>query len=189
MNRLTVLFIASLMGTGSSAFAATPSSRMPAEFDVLTRKSIFSNLPGRLANDRGSHHVSTPPPGLPVLVGIIREENKVVAIVEDPATGKVHRLLPGDSLPQNGGIVGDLTLDAMTIKGATEAAAKKIAVGQTITGTAPTFGSSGGWGESSGGVTAGTSDSSAPAASDLPAGGSIEERMRLRRMQQQGGAK
>lgn len=184
MKHLLMIFLISVAGTDTLLHAATPSSRMPAEFDILTRKSIFSNQPGRITSDRnrGSSRPN-PPAGLPVLVGIAREEGKILAIVEDPATGKTHRLLPGDTLPQNGGTIANITLDAISIKSSGDMAQKQIQVGQNISGSAPTFNTPS---EGATSVSESSGESGTSTESALPPGGSIEERMRLRRLQQQG---
>lgn len=177
MKRTVIMILAGVIGICGIAAAATPSSRMPSDFDVLTRKSIFSNQPGRPTAERSWSRRQQEPAGLPVLVGIIREDAKFIAVVEDPASGKSYRLVPGDKLPQNGGTVEELTLDSMSIKSG-ESLQKKIFVGQNITGGVATFAAPA--------DSAPAAEGGAPSDSPPAAAGSAEERMRLRRMQQQG---
>ncbi len=187
------MIMAGVCVTSSVLCAATPSTRMPSEYDVLTRKSIFSNQPGRPTAERRSEEGSRSRRAalLPVLVGIARDEenaDKYVAVIEDPDSGRVYRIPEGGALPQNGNVITQLTLDYILVKSATDTQSRKLLIGQNINGGAfifPDQSAAPVEGVAGDASVSGASSTASPS-SDGAASGSIEERMRARRRQQGG---
>ncbi|MEI7766428.1 MAG: hypothetical protein WCJ97_03210 [Phycisphaerae bacterium] len=115
---------------------------LPAEFETLASKSIFAKDRSSRRSGRNNNENTTIPVrtrAQPILIGVLHDDQGYVAYIEDPELGKTSSVRLGEALPLDAGTVYDLTLDALIIKGGTETAPvlRRIAVGQTLAGTAP----------------------------------------------------
>ena len=179
MNRSKCLWaiVAAVLFAGISLAAPrhAPTSR-PTTMEVLSRKSIF-------ARDRVSRvpwtgttstlpTVSTFNASVPVLVGVMRDDLGIVAVVEVPELGKLVQYHVGEKLPGAIGSISNLTLDYMEIVANPGQLPQRILVGQNLQG-----------GESALPATAATS---ATGATTQPVfeGEDLIARMRTRRQQE-----
>jgi hypothetical protein len=152
--------------------------------EVVRAKSIFSKdrRPQRSWN-RGNDYVrptpssnNRPQPRLPVLVGVGRHPDDLVAIIEVPGEG-VLELRPGDMLPNDLGYIAAITLDEIEIATSPSGPFQQVEVGQNLRGGAPQVLS-----------TTATSDVSSPESATSSSGSTdgddLLSRMRRRRMQE-----
>jgi hypothetical protein len=182
-------------------------------YGVLSERNIFlrergvrpARSYGATSRDSSSYQATRPPPEAAyVLTGIVLEDGLYRAYVEDTSTGRVHRLAVGDSIAR--GHVLEIEIDAIAYdlngRGTWITPGSDLR-GQPFSGfptalsrymaasTNPSS-SSGGSGGGGGGFTTGPSASGGggsgggvapPPLDPNTAGLSVEERMRLRRLQ------
>src|SRR4051812_24493229 len=189
---------------------APPKQNYNDRYNVLSERNIFlrergvrprSNN-GPSSRDSGSSQYNRPPAeAVFVLTGIVLEEGQYRAYVEDTSTGRVHRLAVGDTVAR--GHVLEIEIDAIAYD--LNGQGTWVTIGSDLRGqpfsgfptalsryiaasTNPSSGGSGSGG-GSGFTTTGPSASGGgggvapPALDPNTAGLSIEERMRLRRLQ------
>lgn len=167
----------STMPTTLPATGSASPSRQPSLVNIVRAKNIFSKdrQPPRRWNGNSGRPSYTPSrPRLPVLVGVARDESDLVAVIELPDERRVIQLRPGDSLPNNAGILQRITLDQIDVAAAPGAATRPIRVGQDLQGAAP---------EPATGPTTATSGSSTMPTGSID-GDDPLSRMRRRRMQE-----
>ncbi|MCL2645872.1 MAG: hypothetical protein FWD61_02575 [Phycisphaerales bacterium] len=166
----------------------TRSTYSPPGDDLLLQKSIFSRdrRPARTYDTTASSSSSQPrPPTIPVLVGIIHEDDGFVAYLEDPDTGHLWPFAIGDALPSDAGTVRDISIDSMNIAKNADDPPKRIDIGYNLHGdragsTTTTYSPSA--------STATTDAATTAAAADLlkadPSTLSLEQQMKLKRLKQ-----
>jgi hypothetical protein len=133
-----------LLLSARPAWAAQGPPPMPASFQVLLHRSIFSREPLRPGSGPTGPAVrlfeSTGPSGPPVFIGAVRDETgSCVAFLEDPQTGKTAVVAVGQRLEQGTtrlGSVEQVTLDALVLRPTDGGPSRRIEVGQTLTGEA-----------------------------------------------------
>jgi len=176
---------------------------MPADFEVLRQKTIFSRehvKPPQRATSQTP--VEAAPPRPPVLIGVIKEDEaaangqpRLRAVIEFPSSGQVAEYHIGDAVPgEFGGTIGSITLDGAELSGGASAAVRQIKIGQNLQGGAAALGMTAGRPASGGSPAGGSSPAgeaavggSAPAApggAAAESGMSMVERMRARRQQE-----
>jgi len=171
-------------GSSTGYSRDTRSTYSPPSDDLLLNKSIFSRDRRPAPPPTGPRPDPPPPkprdPAIPVLVGIILEDNGFIAYLEDPDSGKIWPFAVGDPLPMDAGIVNDICIDAMEIVKNGDPP-KRIDIGYNLTGnpvaTSPSY--------SSPSSDAPSFDTDALRSAD-PSTLSPADRMRLRRLQQTG---
>jgi hypothetical protein len=126
------------------ARAAPPGpSDLPASFQILLQRSIFSRdktrvVSGRTGRTRTIFEDSPAANGPPIFVGAIRADSgESVAILEEPQTGATEVVGVGQTLKQRGvelGTVEQIALETMVLRPPAGAPPRRIDVGQTLTG-------------------------------------------------------
>lgn len=178
--------MSSRYGRSPSYGSSTPNSEFQAKYGVLLERNIFLKDRRKAAapTPRPNYTQRLSPEQTMVLTGIVLEDGQLRAYVEDRARGKVQKLTIGDAIAT--GHVSDIQIDAI----AYENSEGKIWVniGKTLSGGTLTsealLSNLAGAGVGAEGAT------TAPAGGDasLNTGNlSIEERLKLRRLQQTGG--
>lgn len=130
MNRFAPLILA-------AAFAAV----LPAaDDDPISSKSIFSRdrRPRRTYSSTTQSDAQTrpaPPPRSPVLIGIVREPDHIVAVFEHPSTGQITQARLGEPLPEGAGLIESMTLDYLEARPSPDATPIRIAIGQDLKGS------------------------------------------------------
>jgi hypothetical protein len=130
-----------LMVALATAGWAQTAPKLPPDYEVLTRKSIFSrDRVTRPPNEGGhsswntSHRRPTAPRiYTPILVGaMVEDDGYFVAFIADPASGLLTGYRVGDTLPMNAGTIKEISLDDLTTTVGTTT--HKIAIGDNILG-------------------------------------------------------
>jgi hypothetical protein len=162
-------------------------------YNVLSERNIFMRERGRPApssrprNDYSSQSQPAPvPEATYVLTGIVLEEGQYRAYVEEAGTGRVHRLAVGDAIAR--GHVLEIDIDAIAYS--SNGKGTWVSIGNDLLGK-PFSGFPSALSRylsSGAGSTTGPSTTGPSAGSSLPIDPnspnlSIEERMRLRRLQ------
>jgi hypothetical protein len=147
--KMRVMIMGAVLLATAGAATAQMAPRMPADYDILNRVSIFSR--DRQAaqspfgrSGRGNRGNFTPRVRVqrnytPVLVGtMVEDDGYIVGFIADPATGLMTSVRIGDVLPNSAGTVTEITLDDMTTTGL-DHATHKIDIGETILGGSAEF--------------------------------------------------
>jgi hypothetical protein len=141
MIRYLGLAILVVLGVAAVVPAQTaPRKPMPADFDVLNRKSIFSrDRSRRTARVTVERTLPTTAPlrerALPVFVGVVQDDAGCMAFVEDPETGLLMELRPGESIPGQRVTVRAVTLDTLTIEYSPSRPPRVLNLGEDLRGT------------------------------------------------------
>jgi hypothetical protein len=142
--KIHMMTVGAVLLAASVSWAQT-APRLPADYDILMRTSIFSrdrqvqnrfgDNTGRLRQPRTQRvRVYTP-----ILAGaMVEDDGYFVAFIADPGTGLMTGYRIGDVLPSNAGTIKDITLDDITTIAA-DHTTKKIDIGETITGGAAEY--------------------------------------------------
>ena len=147
MKMRLMIMSAVLLATAGGA-SAQMAPRMPTDYDILNRVSIFSrdrqaaqNPFNRTGRNRNTFTRPVRPQRnyIPVLVGtMVEDDGYIVGFMADPTTGFMTSVRIGDVLPNSAGTVTEITLDDMTTMGL-DHAAHKIDIGETILGGSAEF--------------------------------------------------
>lgn len=167
---------------------------LPAEYETLATKSIFAKDRSSRRSGHNNNENTTIPVrtrAQPILIGVLHDDQGYVAYIEDPELGKTSSVRLGETLPLDAGTVYDLTLDALIIKGGTETAPvlRRIAVGQTLAGTAPPIVAAAPTVATNDNATTtqpGTTSATPPTTPVTSGSGDIMEQMRRRRLKELG---
>jgi len=118
--------------------ASTQNAQSVPEYEPLQRKSIFSRTPTHTGRPGGGEPTTAPAarPSVPIFIGVLLDEQQVLAVIEDSANGIMMKFQEGDVLPGTAGVLKSITLDQIEIA-APDQSVKKIHIGQTLTGEAP----------------------------------------------------
>ncbi len=129
MSRKRVLCLLACAAATSMAIAQTA----PAPLDVMRRKSIFAR--DRVSRVPTTNYVRPSPSAisLPVLVGIVREDDGFVAVFESPG-GALTPARVGQRVPGNEGIVTQISLDYLEFAASTTQPSQKVMIGRNISG-------------------------------------------------------
>jgi hypothetical protein len=195
----------------SSEAALRGARPMPADFEVLRQKTIFSRehvKPPERTYSRAP--VEAAPPRPPVLIGVIKEdeteaggEPRLRAVIETPSSGSLSEYHIGDVVPgEFGGTIRSITLDGAELSSADGGAVRQVKIGQNLQGGAaalgapssrarPASGSAGqtagpaaGSGSAGAAASAATAEAPADGAAASESGMSVVERLRARRQQE-----
>ena len=102
--------------------------------DVLWRKSIFArDRVSRMPTTGASTQPTSMPVTLPVLVGVLREDDGFVAVFEYSGrltTSRMGQLLPGDY-----GIVTNIDLEHVEFAASTTQPSRRVLIGRNIEGS------------------------------------------------------
>ena len=169
------------VGVASVCHAQQAKNGFDSTYGLLSERNMFSRErhKPRPANDRRNDRPpvdTTSPQAVErafVLRGVAIEDEVLHAYLENTRTNAVVRVVPGDTLAS--GTVSGIAIDA--IEYAADGRRAWIEVGQNLSGVraAPTTAPS---------LSSPTDSTSAPLP---PGGGTLEERMKQRRLQQRGG--
>jgi hypothetical protein len=198
MKRSCVLF--AVVMSACSAFAAPPVTLhdgLPVDYGVLTYKSIFakdrrtSPPPVEVAGTQPAA-AAPEPPAVPVLVGVVLEDDGYVAFLEDPVSTKLTQLRLNDVLPNNAGVVTNVTLDFIEYSAPHSHEAQRVLIGQNLAGVETSLSSGsasntaepGAGSDSTGSSAAAGTTSATPSAAPSGGSDSVLERLRRRRQQE-----
>jgi hypothetical protein len=172
-------------GRGGYGGYANGGRSLPADYDVLNRKSIFSKdrrRADRRSFDGNGGSFAVRPPQTPVFIGTVLEDDGFVGFIESPDSGQLVQIRRGDKLPNGLGTVAELSLDFVDVapEGDAQAAPRRVAIGQNLLGGVPAAPAA----TTQAAGAEGAATSTAPASS----GGTNDliERLRRRRQQELG---
>ena len=112
-----LLFFCLCGGLSLTAGANAAPVQLPAAYQILLHKSIFSR--NRISYSRKSHAARTVPPSrptAPIFIGALRNGGNIMALIESPGDGSitavhVHSIVPGAF----GGLITQITLHNLKI--------------------------------------------------------------------------
>jgi hypothetical protein len=144
--KMGVMTIGAVVLAATSVGWAQTAPKLPSDYDVLTRKSIFSRDRVVRPQDGSGNWKKNRPRYTqpvrnytPILIGaMVEDDGYFVAFIADPATGLLTSFRTGDTLPMNAGTIKEITLDNITTVGA-DHGTHKIDIGENILGGAAEY--------------------------------------------------
>jgi len=211
MTRSKNLILLVALSLVAPAAISARAANLGSDYDILNRKSIFSKdrVPAPREDrengvSRRDRQRTQRRSYVPVLVGVMLEDDGYVAFIADPSSNDIITVRPGDALPSSAGVVKDVTLDYIETVATADKPIKRVLVGQNILGGVaeyPDANAGDGSGDAGATATSASTDNTAgdnnnggSSASPAPSGPAptgnspddIAERLRRRRLAEMG---
>ena len=205
MIRTPALKYLSIALIAASASVALGTAGLGPDYDVLSRKDIFSK--NRISNNRDSNSQrNNNKQGrtqrrsyTPILIGSMLEDDGYVAFIVDPESRNITTVRAGDVLPGTAGTLKEATLDYIVTDPGNGKPPTRVLMGQNILGGVAEYPdpnaeasadtSSGPSTQPSAGGPPGGGNPGAAPAGGAPSGGAVDDivaRLRAKRLQQLG---